>query len=87
MHIGRGNRNTQREPAPAPIFPPQIPLQQTRSRIRAVAMGSQRITSWAMARPSSPVYHANLYLQDVVAYKVLVCYRLGFSIPLLFLEF
>jgi hypothetical protein len=26
MSIGRGNRNTRRKPAPAPICPPQIPL-------------------------------------------------------------
>jgi hypothetical protein len=27
---GRGNRNTRRKPAPAPLCPPQIPLDQTR---------------------------------------------------------
>jgi hypothetical protein len=25
MKIGRGNRSTRRKPAPAPLFPPQIP--------------------------------------------------------------
>jgi hypothetical protein len=25
MKIGRGNRNTRRKPAPAPLYPPQIP--------------------------------------------------------------
>jgi hypothetical protein len=30
MKIGRGNRNTRRKPAPAPLCPPQIPLDQTR---------------------------------------------------------
>jgi hypothetical protein len=30
MKIGRGNRSTRRKPAPSPICPPQIPLDQTR---------------------------------------------------------
>jgi hypothetical protein len=30
MNIGRGNRSTRRKPAPAPLSPPQIPLNQTR---------------------------------------------------------
>jgi hypothetical protein len=47
MKIGRGNRSTRRKPAPAPLCPLQIPSDQT----RAAAMGSQRLTSWAMTRP------------------------------------
>jgi hypothetical protein len=30
MKICRGNRSTRRKPAPAPLCPPQIPLDQTR---------------------------------------------------------
>jgi membrane glycosyltransferase len=30
MKIGRGNRSTWRKPAPVPLCPPQIPLEQTR---------------------------------------------------------
>jgi hypothetical protein len=30
MKIGRGNRSTRRKPVPAPLYPPQIPLDQTR---------------------------------------------------------
>jgi hypothetical protein len=41
---GRGNRSTRRKPAPAPLCSPQIPLDQTRVRIRAAAVGSQRLT-------------------------------------------
>jgi hypothetical protein len=52
MKIGRGNRSTRRKPAPAPLCPPQIPLDQTRVRTRAAAVGSQRLTAWAMARPN-----------------------------------
>jgi hypothetical protein len=51
MEIGRGNRSTGRKPAPAPLCPPQIPLDHTRAGTRAVAVGSQRPTAWAMARP------------------------------------
>jgi hypothetical protein len=32
MKIGRGNRSTQRKPAPAPLRPPQIPHDQTQAR-------------------------------------------------------
>jgi hypothetical protein len=45
MKIGRGNRSTLRKPAPAPLCPPQIPLDQTRARTRAAAVGSQRLTA------------------------------------------
>jgi hypothetical protein len=30
MKSGRGNRSTRKKPAPAPLCPPQIPLDQTR---------------------------------------------------------
>jgi hypothetical protein len=43
MKIGRGNRSTRKKPAPAPLCPPQIPLDQTRARTRAAAVGSQRL--------------------------------------------
>jgi hypothetical protein len=42
-----------RKPTPAPLCPPQIPLDQTRDRTRASAVGSQRLAAWAMAQPSS----------------------------------
>jgi hypothetical protein len=45
MKIGKGNRSTRREPAPAPLYPPQIPLDRTRARTRAAAVGSQRLTA------------------------------------------
>jgi hypothetical protein len=51
MKIGRGDRSTRRKPAPTPLCPPQIPLDQTRARTRAAEVGSQRLTAWAMARP------------------------------------
>jgi hypothetical protein len=39
MKIGRGNRSTRREPAPAPLCPPQIPHELTWARTRAAAVG------------------------------------------------
>jgi hypothetical protein len=45
MKIGKGNRSTRRKPAPAPLCTPQIPLDQTRARTRAAAVGSQRLTA------------------------------------------
>jgi hypothetical protein len=41
IKIGRGNRSTRRKPAPAPLCPPQIPLDQTRAPTRVAAVGSQ----------------------------------------------
>jgi hypothetical protein len=45
MKIGRGNRSTRRKPAPSTFCPPQIPLDQTRARTRAAAVGCQRLTA------------------------------------------
>jgi hypothetical protein len=51
MRIGRGNRSTRRKPAPVPLCPPQISHDLIRARTRAAAVGSHRLTAWAMARP------------------------------------
>jgi hypothetical protein len=51
--IGRGNRSTRRKPAPVPLCPPQTP-HAARTRTRSTAVGSQRLTAWATARPSYP---------------------------------
>jgi hypothetical protein len=51
MRIGRGSRSTRRKPAPMPLCPPQIPHDLTRAGTRATAVGSRRLTAWAMARP------------------------------------
>jgi hypothetical protein len=40
MKIGKGNRSTRRNPAPAPLCTPQIPLDHTRDRTWAVAVGN-----------------------------------------------
>jgi hypothetical protein len=45
MKIGRGIRSTRREPAPAPLYLPQIPLDQTRDRTRATAVGGKPATN------------------------------------------
>jgi hypothetical protein len=48
--IGRGNRSTRRKPIPVPLCPPQTP-HAARTRTRAAAVGSQRLTASATARP------------------------------------
>jgi hypothetical protein len=50
MRIGRGHRSTRRKPPPVPLCPPQIPHDLTWARTPAAAMGSRRLTTWAMAR-------------------------------------
>jgi hypothetical protein len=42
--IGKGNRSTRRKPAPVPLCPPQN-RHAARTRTRAAAVGSQRLTS------------------------------------------
>jgi hypothetical protein len=42
--IGRGNRSTQRKPAPVPLCPPQTP-HAARPQTRAASVGSQRLTA------------------------------------------
>jgi hypothetical protein len=54
IKTGRGNQSTRRKPAPASLYPPQIPHDQTRARTRAAAVGSQGLTARAMARPCIP---------------------------------
>jgi hypothetical protein len=54
MMIGRRNRSTRRKPAPVPLYPPQTP-HAARTRTRAAAVGSQRLTVLAMAQPSSGI--------------------------------
>jgi hypothetical protein len=51
IRTGKRNGSTRRKPALATLCPPQIPLDQTRDRTRAAALGSQRLVAWAMARP------------------------------------
>jgi hypothetical protein len=41
MKIGRGHQSTWRKPAPAPLCPPQITLDQT----QAAMVGSQQLTA------------------------------------------
>jgi hypothetical protein len=51
MKIGRGNRSTRRNPAPAPLCPPQIQIDQIQDRTWAAEAGNQRLTAWTMERP------------------------------------
>jgi hypothetical protein len=53
--IGKGNRSTRRKPVPMPICPPQTP-HAARTRTRAAAVGNQRLTPSATARPYFTLY-------------------------------
>jgi hypothetical protein len=50
MRIGRGNKSSQRKPAPVPFCPPQIPHDLTWDGTQAAVVGSWQLTAWAMAR-------------------------------------
>jgi hypothetical protein len=49
--IGSGSRSTGTKPATELLCSPQIPHDLTRTRSLFAAVGSQRLTAWAMARP------------------------------------
>jgi hypothetical protein len=51
--FGRGNRSTRRKPATTPLCRPRIPLARPLARTRATAVGIQRLTASAVARPHS----------------------------------
>jgi hypothetical protein len=51
LRIGRGNRSARRKPTPVPLCPPQIPHDLFWARSQASAVGSRRLTFWAMIRP------------------------------------
>jgi hypothetical protein len=57
--FGRGNRSTRRKPAPVPLCPPQTP-HAARTRTRAAAVGSQRLTAELR---HGPVFRLYIYLQ------------------------
>jgi hypothetical protein len=59
MMIGRGNRSTRRKPAPMPLCPPQT-VHAAPMRTRAAAVGSQRVTALATARPSKSLLYVIL---------------------------
>jgi hypothetical protein len=82
--IDRGeNRSTRGEKAvPVPLFPPQIPHILTRDRTRTSAVGSGRLTVWAMARP----YPVNAVWMSRVFYNMIINlsdnYRPSFTVGL-----
>jgi hypothetical protein len=44
--------STQRKPAPVPLCPPQMPHYLTRARTQTAAVGSRRLTAWALTWPT-----------------------------------
>jgi hypothetical protein len=62
--IGRGNRSTRRKPAPVPLLPPQTP-HAARTRTRAAAVGSQRLTAELRHGPDSEVSFEVLWEAEI----------------------
>jgi hypothetical protein len=78
--IDRGSRSTRRKPTPAPLCPPQIPHDQAWARTRATAVGSQRLTAWTMARPSSCIVSNTIWFSLRTSW-IMVPTRRGNSLP------
>jgi hypothetical protein len=78
IRIVRGNRSTRIKPAPVSLCPPQIPHELTWGLTRAAAVGSQRLSSCVMARPSfqrnlgrpmdliPPAYHPKIHFNSII---------------------
>jgi hypothetical protein len=62
IRIGRGNRSTRRKPAPAPLSHHKSHMTRSGFEPRTAAVGSQRLTAWAMARPSWIGYYNTCWL-------------------------
>jgi hypothetical protein len=82
LKIGRGNRSTRREPAPAPLFPPQIQHDQTRARTRAAAVGSYYSLLWTYFQcvrfeVLTAVTMTNAVFWDVAPCRYFVNWRFG----------
>jgi hypothetical protein len=76
MKIGKGNWSTRSKPAPAPLCPPHIPLDQT----RAATLWSQWLTAWAMARPElCLVIYTNTYEPSFLLYYIKIHNRFRFA--------
>jgi hypothetical protein len=79
MRISRGNRSTQRNPAPVPLCPRQILHDLTWNRTRAAAVGSRLQTATTMAQsplfvnviPSFSIYAITSLLFTWVVYSVI----------------
>jgi hypothetical protein len=75
MRIVRGNRGNRRKPAPVLFCPPQIKHDLTWAPTRATALGSRRLTAWAMAQPNSSVTcnHVTLCSQSAWQRRQIKC--------------
>jgi hypothetical protein len=60
MMIGKRNRSTRRKPAPMPLCPPQTP-HAARTRTRAAAVGSHRLTGVTSSSSASCIRPSGLF--------------------------
>jgi hypothetical protein len=65
--IGRGNRSTRRKPTPEPLCPPQTP-NAARTRTRAAAVGSQRLTA-ELRHGRSPIVYSRFLFSPFLQIK------------------
>jgi hypothetical protein len=75
MRIGKPNRSTQRKPAPVPLCPPQIPQDLTWARTWAYAVGSWRLTTWAMTWPHENNIYIYIFtiIKNILLWDIMPC--------------
>jgi hypothetical protein len=71
MKIGRGIWSSRRKPAPAPLLSITKSHVPTRVWTRAAAVGSRRLTAWAMARPSFQLTAISYFQKAVLVTSVI----------------
>jgi hypothetical protein len=63
---------------PVLLYPPQIPHDLSRARTQAAAVGSRRLTGWAMARPSGHLEQC-IWLRVTLYEDLLACLRVSWN--------
>jgi hypothetical protein len=84
MKIGRGNRSTRRNLPQRHFVHHKVPHDQTRARTRAAAVGSQRLTAWAMARSYIPAWSWRTFNSDANLFTLLFSWILQCVISYIF---
>jgi hypothetical protein len=82
--IGRGNRSTRRKPAPVPLCSPQTPYA-ARTRTRAAAVGTQRLTAELRHGPGMLTYNV-WTLRHMPIYRIFLCFHMNVPIVIAFEE-
>jgi hypothetical protein len=75
MKIGRGNRSTRRKPAPAPLYPPQIPLDQTRVWTQAARVGKPATNRLSYGAAFFSGVNGQRIISDITVFKIFAIWR------------